>query len=107
MFSICTSPSILTGYRRPVSATGFDHKATKDIIWVWMTENDVLNVSYITLQRDYCIPAGSTVIGSLWSVFRSPDIFEDPELFKPQRWIGPDGTIRDDLRNFNFGFGRR
>lgn len=41
------------------------------------------------------------------SIFRDPDIFPDPEAFDPQRWINPEGKLRQDLRNFNFGFGRR
>ncbi|KAJ7587116.1 cytochrome P450 [Mycena floridula] len=75
---------------RPVSATGFPHRTTKDIIW-----------------RDYRIPAGTTVVGSHWSIYRSPEIFPNPEKFEPQRWIDGNGNIREDLKNFNFGFGRR
>lgn len=42
---------VLESYRwRPVSL-GFPHRATKDLIW-----------------RSYCIPKGSTVLGSHWYV---------------------------------------
>ncbi|KAJ7217488.1 cytochrome P450 [Mycena haematopus] len=76
---------------RPVSAGGFAHRATKDIIW-----------------NGYIIPKGATVYGNHWSIARDPDVFPDPERFDPQRWITPDGNaIRDDLRVFQFGFGRR
>ncbi|KAJ7190927.1 cytochrome P450 [Mycena pura] len=76
---------------RPVSAGGFAHRATKDIIW-----------------KGYLIPSGSRVYGNHWSIARDPDVFPDPERFDPQRWITPDGTaIREDLKVFQFGFGRR
>ncbi|KAG6915377.1 hypothetical protein DXG01_011778 [Tephrocybe rancida] len=82
---------VLESFRwRPVSAGGFPHKATKDIIW-----------------KDYVIPKDATVIGNVWSVGRDPSIFPDPEQFDPQRWIRKDGSLRDDLRSYPFGFGRR
>jgi len=48
------------------------------------------------------------VYGNHWSIARDPDVFPDPERFDPQRWITADGTaIREDLKVFQFGFGRR
>ncbi|KAJ7660077.1 cytochrome P450 [Mycena rosella] len=76
---------------RPVSAGGFAHRATKDIIW-----------------KGYIIPEGARVYGNHWSIARDPIVFPDPERFDPQRWITSDGTaIREDLKVFQFGFGRR
>ncbi|KAJ7512026.1 cytochrome P450 [Mycena galericulata] len=76
---------------RPVSPAGFAHRATKDVIW-----NGLL------------IPSGATVYGNHWSIARDPAVFPDPERFDPQRWITPDGkAIREDLKVFQFGFGRR
>ncbi|THV06992.1 cytochrome P450 [Dendrothele bispora CBS 962.96] len=75
---------------RPVSVTGFAHRATRDIVW-----------------RNYHIPKGSTVIGSHWSIFKDPDVFPNPETFDPSRWIDNNGNIKDYPKNFNFGFGRR
>ncbi|KAF9058911.1 cytochrome P450 [Rhodocollybia butyracea] len=79
---------------RPVSAGGFPHRATKDIIW-----------------QGYVIPKGSTVVANTWSVGRDPDVFPDPETFEPQRWIAIDSAgraiLRDDLKSYPFGFGRR
>ncbi|KAJ7136063.1 cytochrome P450 [Mycena epipterygia] len=82
----------LESYRwRPVSAGGFAHRATKDILW-----------------NGYLIPAGATVYGNHWSIAHDPEMFPDPERFDPQRWITPDGNaIREDLKVFQFGFGRR
>ncbi|KAJ6588699.1 cytochrome P450 [Mycena capillaripes] len=76
---------------RPVSAGGFAHRATKDIIW-----------------NGHVIPAGASVYGNHWSIARDPIVFPDPERFDPQRWITADGSaIREDLKVFQFGFGRR
>ncbi|KAJ7484706.1 cytochrome P450 [Mycena latifolia] len=76
---------------RPVSAGGFAHRATKDIIW-----------------NGYVIPTGARVYGNHWSIARDPVIFPDPERFDPQRWVTPDGSaIHEDLKVFQFGFGRR
>ncbi|KAF9449630.1 cytochrome P450 [Macrolepiota fuliginosa MF-IS2] len=86
-----TMAFVLETFRwRPVSAGGFAHKATKDIIW-----------------QNYCIPSGSTVIGNVWAVGRDPQYFPDPEAFNPQRWLTPEGKIREDLKAYTFGFGRR
>ncbi|KAF8063208.1 cytochrome P450 [Lyophyllum atratum] len=75
---------------RPVSAGGFAHKATNDIIW-----------------KNYVIPKGATVIGNTWAIGRDPAIFPDPETFDPQRWLRSDGTLREDHKSYPFGFGRR
>ncbi|KAK0201132.1 cytochrome P450 [Desarmillaria ectypa] len=86
-----TMAFVLESFRwRPVTSGGFPHKATRDIIW-----------------NNYCIPKGASVIGNVWSVGRDPAVFPDPETFNPQRWIAEDGTLRDDIRSYPFGFGRR
>ncbi|KAF9262694.1 cytochrome P450 [Marasmius fiardii PR-910] len=86
-----TMAFVLESFRwRPVTSGGFPHKATKDIIW-----------------GQYCIPKGSTVIGNVWSVGRDPQYFPDPETFDPQRWLSPEGKIREDIKSYPFGFGRR
>ncbi|KAG1798591.1 cytochrome P450 [Suillus plorans] len=75
---------------RPVTLGGFAHRATKDIIW-----NNCL------------IPAGATVIGNHWAILNDPEVFPEPQTFNPQRWIDDAGRVRDDLKFFTFGFGRR
>ncbi|KAG1855924.1 cytochrome P450 [Suillus subluteus] len=75
---------------RPVSLGGFPHCATKDIIW-----------------NNYFIPAGAIVIGNHWAIANDPEAFPEPQKFNPQRWIDDVGRVRDDLRFFTFGFGRR
>ncbi|KAF8325350.1 cytochrome P450 [Amanita rubescens] len=77
---------------RPASADGFGfaHKTTKEIIW-----------------KTYCIPKDTTVVGNVWSIGRDPQYFTDPEKFDPQRWISEDRQVREELKFFPFGFGRR
>ncbi|KAG1816399.1 cytochrome P450 [Suillus subaureus] len=58
-------------------------------------------------DKNYCIPAGTTVYGNVWSISRDRDVFPEPDAFKPQRWIDGQGSLRDDIKLFVFGFGRR
>ncbi|KAG0697790.1 cytochrome P450 [Suillus ampliporus] len=69
---------------------GFAHRATKDIIW-----------------KNYLIPAGATVVGNHWAIANDPEVFPEPHRFNPQRWIDETGRVRDGLKFFTFGFGRR
>ncbi|KAF9045693.1 cytochrome P450 [Hymenopellis radicata] len=79
---------ILETYRwRPVAGSGFAHRATKD--------------------DRYRIPKGAIVTGNHWSICRDPLFFEDPEEFRPDRWLNSQGRIKEDVTFFNFGFGRR
>ncbi|KAG2350129.1 cytochrome P450 [Suillus weaverae] len=72
---------------RPLAPEGFPHRTTED--------------------ENYCIPAGTPVIGNHWAISRDPDVYPEPDAFKPQRWIDDQGRLRDDLTFFVFGFGRR
>ncbi|KAG2135175.1 cytochrome P450 [Suillus clintonianus] len=75
---------------RPLAANGFAHRTTEDVIW-----------------ENYCIPAGTTVSGNHWAISRDPEVYPDPDMFKPQRWINDQGRMREDLKFFVYGFGRR
>ncbi|KAG2033763.1 cytochrome P450 [Suillus americanus] len=75
---------------RPPVPDGLAHQTIKDVIW-----------------ENYCIPAGTTVYGNIWSICQDPDVFPEPDMFKPQRWIDDQGILRDDIKLFVFGFGRR
>ncbi|KAG1754216.1 cytochrome P450 [Suillus lakei] len=72
---------------RPLGPNGFPHRTTKD--------------------ENYCIPAGTTVLGSHWAISRDSEAYPEPDAFKPQRWINDQGRLRDDLTFFVYGFGRR
>ncbi|KAG1854439.1 cytochrome P450 [Suillus subalutaceus] len=66
---------------------GFAHRTTQDMIW-----------------ENYCISAGTTVFGNHWPISRDPQIYPDPDAFKPERWISDQVRIRDDLKFFVYGF---
>ncbi|KAG1747809.1 cytochrome P450 [Suillus paluster] len=75
---------------RPTVPDGLAHRTTQDVIW-----------------GNYCIPAGTTVFGNQWSISRDPEVYPEPCVFKPHRWIDDQGRLRDDLKLFVYGFGRR
>ncbi|KAG1899819.1 cytochrome P450 [Suillus fuscotomentosus] len=75
---------------RPLVPFGLPHRTTEDVIWA---------------SENYCIPAGTTVFGNQWSISRDPEVYPDPDAFKPQRWIDSQGRLRDDLAFFVYGFG--
>ncbi|KAI6137179.1 cytochrome P450 [Pisolithus sp. B1] len=75
---------------RPVTTLGFAHRAQTDIIY-----------------KNICIPEGAIVFGNHWAISRDANVYPNPDKFDPQRWLGSDGRIREDLRFPSFGFGRR
>ena len=52
----------------------------------------------------YDVPEGSMVMLSQWAVHRSPDHWDDPEQFRPERWADTD---RQRFAYFPFGGGPR
>ncbi|KAI0288685.1 cytochrome P450 [Russula brevipes] len=64
------------------------------------TEDDV--------YKGFFIPKGSLVIADAWAVLHNPDLYPDPEVFKPERFLNEDGTFRDDPTiALAFGVGKR
>ena len=76
------------------------------------------------MQGTSVIPAKTTVLGSHWycyfrsvmsshlrsvarSILHDAEVFPEPEVFKPDRWLNEKGEIRDDIKMLGFGFGRR
>ena len=52
-------------------------------------------------------PGGSDLIFGR-AVFRDPSIYPEPDVFKPERFLNPDGSLRDDpLVTSAFGYGKR
>jgi len=79
----------------PVSPLTLPHKAIEDGVEI----------------GGYVIPKGSTVIINLSTVMRDPDVWEMPEEFVPERFIGTDGNVdmkgKDQFQYIPFGGGRR
>ncbi|PIL29427.1 cytochrome P450 [Ganoderma sinense ZZ0214-1] len=59
--------------------------------------------------RGYFIPAGTILIANTWACMHDPEAYEDPDVFRPERFIR-DGRLDPSVRDpaaFIFGYGRR
>lgn len=64
------------------------------------TEDDVYNGLFI--------PKGAIMMANAWAILHNPDLYPDPEVFKPERFLNEDGTLRDDpVVTLAFGIGKR
>ena len=55
----------------------------------------------------YVIPAQTVIIPNLSSIFRDPNTFVDPDLFKPERFLKADGKIFAPPEFVPFSLGQR
>jgi len=70
---------------------GFPHASTEDCVY-----------------RGFFFPKGSIIVANSWAILHNPDLYPDPEAFKPERFLNEDGTFRDDPTiSLAFGGGRR
>ncbi|XP_072016432.1 methyl farnesoate epoxidase-like [Amphiura filiformis] len=60
-----------------------------------------------TTFRGYTIPKNSVVISNLYAVMHSPEIWGDPEEFRPERFLDDKGNCRGTDEVIPFGIGRR
>ncbi|KAI0767308.1 CyP450 monooxygenase [Fomes fomentarius] len=72
-----------------------------------------LGIPHCTTADDefdgYFIPAGTIVLPNTWACMHDPDVYDDPETYRPERFLKDgklDPTVRDPSR-FAFGYGRR
>ncbi|RLM85860.1 cytochrome P450 71A1-like isoform X1 [Panicum miliaceum] len=113
-------------------------KATEELDRVigrgrWVTEKDIPQLPYVDaivketmrlhpvapllvprLAREdatvagYDIPAGTRVLVSVWSIGRDPALWESPEAFMPERFLGSKLDVKgQDYELLPFGSGRR
>lgn len=54
------------------------------------------------VYQGYHIPKGATVIVNMWAMHMDPEVYDDPESFRPERWVE-----NPDLPMGIFGYGRR
>ncbi|KAJ3873641.1 cytochrome P450 [Lentinula edodes] len=63
--------------------------------------------------RGYVIPEGSTIFVNTWGIFHDPDIYDDPKIFNPDRYMHnehgtkPNTDTRSFRTDMGFGSGRR
>ncbi|KAH9847890.1 CyP450 monooxygenase [Lenzites betulinus] len=72
-----------------------------------------LSIPHRTIRDDhfhgYFIPAGTVVLPNVWDIMHDPEVYEDPDEFRPERFIREgklDPSVQDPAA-FSFGFGRR
>nr|GLL48220.1 isoflavone 2'-hydroxylase-like [Ipomoea trifida] len=55
----------------------------------------------------YRVPAGTMLMINVYSIQRDPKNWDDPEKFRPERFQGLEGVMRDGYKMMPFGSGRR
>jgi len=72
----------------PAAPLGLPHVATEDCEY-----------------KGYHIPKNTIVLGNIWALSRNAEVYESPDLFRPERY--EEHPNLPDPRDFVFGFGRR
>jgi cytochrome P450 len=81
---------------RPVTPASVPHLATKE-----------------EQYKGFIIPVDSVVVQNNWAIFHDPESFDEPEMFRPERYVQNEfglkaGVDESVWRNtFTFGAGRR
>ncbi|XP_054785587.1 cytochrome P450 78A7-like [Prosopis cineraria] len=71
-----------------------------------------LSTSDVQLSNGMVVPANTTTMVNMWAITHDPQVWDDPFVFKPERFVpskgGADVDVRGvDLRLAPFGAGRR
>ena len=60
----------------------------------------------IILENGYIIPKGTMIFPNLHRITRNSQIFNDPNLFQPERFIDKDGKYAKNEHNIPFSIGK-
>ncbi|GLV42630.1 Cytochrome P450 305a1 [Carabus blaptoides fortunei] len=60
-----------------------------------------------TTLDGYTIPAGTTVYANIYAVHHSVEYWEDPEVFRPERFLDAAGNVHSVESVISFGLGKR
>lgn len=66
-----------------------------------------VNTDKDIIFEGYTIPRNTSVVFNLDSVLQDPDIFENPTVFNPERFLDSDGNLIRPKQFIPFGIGRR
>ena len=68
-------------------------------------------VGSIVIANGWCVDIAALQLVLRWvdrAILHDPELYPEPEAFKPERFLNEDGTVRDDpLIPLAFGAGRR
>ncbi|XP_072020299.1 methyl farnesoate epoxidase-like [Amphiura filiformis] len=73
-----------------IAPLGFPHVASED-----------------TKLAGYDIPKGTYVVSNIWAVHHDPDVWGEPDQFKPERFLDEDGKLRQREEFMPFSTGHR
>ena len=60
---------------------------------------------FLFISQGYSIPKGTFIINSIRSVMMEEEYWNDPHVFRPERFITADGKLRREERFIPFGKG--
>ncbi|KAM7275053.1 hypothetical protein ACFE04_016919 [Oxalis oulophora] len=67
-----------------------------------------LSTSDVQLSNGMIIPSNTTAMVNMWAITHDPNVWEDPNEFRPERFLNADVDVRGcDLTLAPFGAGRR
>ncbi|KAJ7203972.1 cytochrome P450 [Mycena rebaudengoi] len=57
--------------------------------------------------RGHRIPKNALIFVNVWHILHNPNIFAEPDKFRPERFLGKDAEDAELVNRISFGFGRR
>ena len=84
-----------------VEATIMEIQRSADIVPLGVPHSVLEDVEF----RGYTIPKGTTVMTNLYAVHRDERIWDDPDVFRPSRFLDEEGKVlrREELIPFSAG----
>ncbi|KAI1610624.1 cytochrome P450 [Exophiala viscosa] len=78
----------------------------------WRTVTILGGIPHAPIQDDeyrgYLIPKGTSITGNVWAIHRNPRDFPEPDVFRPERFLGGLERPYPNKQGHNaFGWGRR